>query len=338
MKIWFPLIEAGSGSDVYTTRLVDALRKTGIDASVTHYPRHYEIVPNLFSQHSPPLGTDIIHTNSWNAFVFKRHGLPLVTTVHLPVMDPTYTNYKTIGQKIYHALWIKRYEKASIFSADKVIAVSDFVKNSIYNTYKKAGLDTIYNFVDIDYFTPRTPLPHLTHDTFRLLFIGNLTCRKGADLLGPIMRKLGEKFELVATSGLRNRKYYFDEKNIHNAGRLVGSDLVSAYQNADALLFPSRLEGFGYAALEAMACGLPVIASNNSSLPELVVHNKTGILCPTDDIDAFVDACKLLANNPDMCKSMGSAARLQAINHFSVDIILPKYIELYKQLVPKYTT
>jgi glycosyltransferase involved in cell wall biosynthesis len=83
-----------------------------------------------------------------------------------------------------------------------------------------------------------------------------------------------------------------------------------------------------------MACGKPVVAANTSSLPEIIDHGLTGILCPRDDVSAFVAACRRLAGNLDILQSYGQAARRSIEERFSEDLIIPQYINLYKTLSP----
>jgi glycosyltransferase involved in cell wall biosynthesis len=157
--------------------------------------------------------------------------------------------------------------------------------------------------------------------------------RKGADLLAPIMRELVPDFELRFTSGLRDLKINDAVPNMIPLGRLAeDSQLQEAYHQCDALLFPSRFEGLPHAPLEAMACGKPVIAANSSSLAEVVEDGVTGILCPTDDIGAFVTACRRLADNPEVLREYGKAARRRVEEYFSEDVIIPQYISLYERL------
>ena len=103
-----------------------------------------------------------------------------------------------------------------------------------------------------------------------------------------------------------------------------------------ALLFPSRFEGFGLAPLEAMACGKPVITSDNSALPEVVKDRVTGILCPTDDVKAFAKACISLAENLEILRAYGKAARARVEELFAETKIVLKYIKLYTNF-SKYT-
>lgn len=335
MKIWFPLIAAGTGSDVYTVRLAKSLKSYGVDTEITFFPKYFEFAPSLLRKYQLPIGTNIVHTNSWGAFAFRRSGIPLVVTVHHNVMDPAYHPYKTMGQHIYHKLLIEGYEAKSLKSANLIVSVSNYTDNSICHYTPEVERVTIYNFVDPEFFYPAHKNAYSRARPFRMLYVGNLSRRKGADLLLPIMEKLGKNFRLTTTTRLRDSLAKLDNYNIHTCGKLSSLDLVKAYQIADALLFPSRFEGFGYVALEAMACGTPVIASNNSSIPEVVQHGKTGILCQTDDIDAFVEACRILRNDPLKLAAYGAAARKRAVSFFSERKILRQYIDLYNSLLSK---
>ena len=100
---------------------------------------------------------------------------------------------------------------------------------------------------------------------------------------------------------------------------------LEEYRQADVLLFPSRLEGFGYAVAEAMACGVPVVASNTSSLPELVDDGETGRLCVPEDPGSFVQAVRELAGDPQRRVSMGVAARARAVERFSLRRMASEY-------------
>jgi len=333
IKIWFPAIKGKSGTDVYTRRLANALQHRGIATEITWFSPYYQFAPYLLRNVPPPLGTHIIHTNSWNGFAFKRPRIPLVVTEHHCVFDPRYRPYKTRAQHIFHETMIRRFEMASFRVASVITAVSHFTASSLANTLGISSTHVIHNWIDTFTFTPPDLGASPSKHRFRLLFIGNLSMRKGADLLVPIMRELGPEFELRFTSGLRALKTTELTDNMVPLGRLTEeSELIGAYQQCDALLFPSRFEGFGYVALEAMACGKPVITGNNSALPEIVQDKVTGILCPPDDIAAFVTACRNLAYDPETLRQYGKAARRRAEELFSEDTIIPQYISLYEKL------
>ena len=94
---------------------------------------------------------------------------------------------------------------------------------------------------------------------------------------------------------------------------------------ADVFLMPSGSETFGLAALEAMACAVPVIASNIGGLPELIVHGETGFLCPLGDIDSYTERAKTLLDDPKLMARMAEASRKRAADEFDTDIIVPHY-------------
>jgi len=333
MKVWFPLIEGGSGTDVFTRRLANALERRGIAVEVTWFHRYYQFAPLLLRHVRVPDGTNIIHANSWNGFAFKRAGIPLVVTEHLPVLDSAYRPYKRLAQHIFHQTLVRRYEIASFRSASVITAVSRSAASSLARTFDIDTAQVISNWVDTATFFPDSGEPPRTARPLRLLFVGNLSRRKGADMLFPIMQKLGPKFELRFTSGLQTLRDIPITENMIPLGQLNGDeDLLRAYYGCDAFLFPSRFEGLPLAPLEAMACGKPVIATNISSLPEVVQHGVTGFLCPRDDIAAFATACRKLADDPHLLLSYGEAARRRAEEVFSEEVIIPQYIELYEKL------
>jgi glycosyltransferase involved in cell wall biosynthesis len=93
---------------------------------------------------------------------------------------------------------------------------------------------------------------------------------------------------------------------------------------------PSRSEGFGLAAAEAAACGLPVVASKASSLPEIVHHEQTGILVPPCDASALACAVKRLLNEANLCQQLGQKAREYMRMEFNRDRALDRLAELLR--------
>ena len=332
MKVWFPTVRGNSGADVYTRRLAEALQHRGVATEITWFSTYYQFAPFLLRHAPTPPGTDIIHTNSWNGFAFRRSGIPLVVTEYHCVLDPRYRPYKNLAQQIFHKNMIRRFEMASFRAASAITAISHFTASSMADTLGIRPCRVIPSMVDTTTFVPLSQNVPPGQRPFQLLFVGNLSRRKGADLLLPIIRELGPRFELRFTSGLQNWKPIHIAPNMVPLGRLDDGELIEAYRQCDALLFPSRFEGFGLVALEAMACGKPVIAANNSALPEVVEDGKIGILCPTDNIHAFVSACRKLADDPETRAQYGQAARRRAVELFSEDLIIPQYIALYEKL------
>ena len=105
------------------------------------------------------------------------------------------------------------------------------------------------------------------------------------------------------------------------------------YNDCDIFLSPSRLESFGLSVAEAMACGKPVVTTNYSSLPELVIDGKGGFLCKMDDIKEFAEKIKYLAKDEYLMKRMGKFNRKKVLNDFSSEKMGKNYIKIYKSLI-----
>lgn len=330
MKVWLPTIRAGTGADVYAERMAAGLERHGIQACVTWHSRCFELLPSLLGCVPLPPQTDIILANSWYGYALKRQGIKLVITVYHCVHDAAYAPYRSRLQKMYHDAWIYSHESCSLQAADRVVAISNYTAASVKRIFTGCDPVVIYPGIDAGYFRPGQTVRH--DGKFRLLFAGTPSRRKGFDLLAPIMQRLGDDFSLSYTGPASPGKHRGTD-NIKGLGKLGQGALLLAYQECDALLFPTRFEGFGYAVCEAMACGKPVITSDNSSLPELVQHNATGILCKTDDIDAFVNAARLLAANPVLAMRMGEAGRERVLQNFTLEKMTDNYIRLYEEVL-----
>jgi N-acetyl-alpha-D-glucosaminyl L-malate synthase BshA len=102
---------------------------------------------------------------------------------------------------------------------------------------------------------------------------------------------------------------------------------------ADLFLLPSESESFGLAALEAMACHVPVIATSVGGLPEVVAHGETGFLYPVGDVDSMADAAIRILQDDDLRGRLGRAARRRALEHFDQDRVVGRYREIYQRVM-----
>jgi glycosyltransferase involved in cell wall biosynthesis len=102
---------------------------------------------------------------------------------------------------------------------------------------------------------------------------------------------------------------------------------------ADVLLLPSEQESFGLAALEAMACEVPVVASRVGGIPEVVTDGETGCLSAVGDVDKMgADAAELLADE-EARRAMGARARESALARYNTDLVIPQYVEFYERIL-----
>jgi glycosyltransferase involved in cell wall biosynthesis len=331
--IWFPTIRCGSGADSFTERLVAALNQSGIRAAITWLPHRAEFAPWSIPTPKPPSWANVVHINSWLPPHLIPCGLPVIVTLHSCVHDPALTPYKSHLQALYHKHWIYRIEAENLKRAQRIVAVSHYTASSAHSVFGTEGIEVIHNGVDTQHFAPT---PRITpHTPFRLLYVGNWSLRKGADLIAPIMQNLGKDFELHYTADRSGQNTGYPlPSNCINLGRLNGDALVRAYQTADALLFPSRLEGLPLSVLEAMACGLPVIAARTSSLPEVIEHGVTGWLSETHSAKAFATACQSIAKDTELWERMRIASRQRAVAQFAEKNLVERYLSIYQSLAP----
>jgi glycosyltransferase involved in cell wall biosynthesis len=109
--------------------------------------------------------------------------------------------------------------------------------------------------------------------------------------------------------------------------------LVAAYQSVDILLFPSRLEGFGIAPAEALACGRPVVTTNASALPEVVDHAQNGLLCDRNDVAGYAEAVRRLGEDARLRQQYGEHGREKVVRTFGYDQLGLGYMQLYQKLL-----
>lgn len=329
--IWFPTVRTNTGSDKFTEQLVSALNERGFQAEITWLPHHAEYLPWLVPVPQKPDWANITHVNSWLHPKFYPSQLPIVASVHLCVQDPKYLPYKTIAQKYYHQYWVTPIEKKCFAQADRITAVSQYTAACVERLFDIKAVQPIYNGIDTDIFCDHPQVSKDKNEPFRLLFVGTNSIRKGFDLLPRIMEELGDGFELLYTKSESSAAVV--SKNMKAIPYQSPSDLARLYRSVDALIFPSRLEGFGLVVAEAMACGLPVVISDCSSLTELVDHGMTGFLCKKDNIDDFVQTIRHLKKHPELCVEVGRKARENAVANFNIDDMVDKYIEIYTSVV-----
>ena len=330
------MVKAGSGSDIFTYNLVSGLNKSSVIADIHYLPAWSGYIPTIQGRICNPSGYDIIHANSWNGYAFS--GLnPLVLTCHLLVFDPCYEQYRSLYQRLYHSL-IYSYEKEGFKVADKVICISKDMQNKIEEIYGFSDSLLIYNGIDESIFKPVAIDKGslclkfgLSPEKKIIFFPGNPSRRKGGDLLTSIMNELSDDYILVLTGGLRDGGR-FHNPNIITIGKVGLHDLNCLYNLSDMLLFPTRLEGFCLSILEAMSCGIPVVTTNTSSLPEQIFDGKGGYLCPVDDVKAYAEAIRHLAEDENLRSRMGRFNRQRVLDHFTIEKMTQEYIKVYRKI------
>lgn len=320
---------------------------TGNGAYVVHktlerYLSHYKLVPihpncTLFPLLLVPFGrfvrANLIHTTPDYAIFHKRLNTPLVITFHNYVLDSFMSPYSNVLQNIHYRTDLRWFTKLAVNRAHTITAVSRFTADLVKNHLSlEKDLQVIYNGVNEQAFFP---VKHLSKNsnTIRVLFCGNLTQRKGAQWLEPIADRLKPGIEILYTLGMRTHKMLPNHPRLRCLGKISYEDMPCVYQQADMLLFPTVREGLSLAALEAMACGLPLIASNCSSLPELIDHGQGGFLCSIGDIQDFADRINHLADDIQLRNHMGQYNRARIEEGFTLTKMISSYQELFEQVL-----
>lgn len=327
--IWFPAIRTGSGTDTFTIALAKELTKRGFNATITWLPHNAEFLPFLAKRPVAPDNACIVHINSWLHPHLSPSDLPKIQTCHLGIHDNVYALYKSRFQTLYHHYWVSRIEQSNIDSCDITVCVSKHTANIVKHSYNvKRDIHVIYNGVNTQVFQP-DQRRHI-HSKPRILFVGNLTYRKGADLLKPIYEKINNNFELILAC--RRSKIEKGIKIPSGAQLLTEIDsaekMKALYQSCDILFFPSRLEGFPLSVLEAQACGLPVVCSSASSLPELV-SPETGIIVEDNSVESYFNAIRSITELQSQWRHMKDHAREHIAGYFDIRSTLEQYIALY---------
>lgn len=332
------------GVDFGIQNITRAVRAAGLRPELLRLPEIYNFLPMLIPKALPEgwwRGFDLLQGRSRVAFSFGATGLPVVTTVHHLTTDPDLQPYSSFAQRLFYRLIESRYDGLSIAYADAVVCVSRFTQRQVERTYGRADSVIIFDGIDTDVFVP--PPNFVRRDDglppsnarIRLLFVGNRTRRKGFDLLPRIMDRLPEDYVLYYTGGFQGRERRPPHPRMIPIGSPDRAGLVAAYQSCDILLFPSRLEGFGMAPAEAMACGRPVVTTNASALPEVVDDGLNGFLAPRDDVAAYAEKVRLLGEDPALRRRFGEHGRQKVAATFGYDQLGNGFKALYERLLGK---
>lgn len=331
MKVFYPIVRTDSGGDVYFEELSRAIGQFGHQAVVRRYPHWFDFAPTLLQRsfaRTPP--ADLVHTKVEYGPAFAAAGQPLVVKLAHLVFDPAAAPYRSLAQRLYHRLKLGPNIAWSLRHARARVAISRAARDAFQRAFGPLEIEVIYNGVDEKKFRPLPELSTEPEKQTRLFFAGNLSRRKGADLLPRILARLGEKFVLAYTLGLRASRPLTGAAGLQPLGRLGEAELVKEYNRADIFVFPSRLEGFGYPVVEAMACGKPVVCTRASSLPELVDDGQGGFLCGLDDVEDFARRIRQLAEDRELRATMGRYNRAKVERCFTLAGCARQYAALYE--------
>ena len=235
-----------------------------------------------------------------------------------------------------HAGMIDR-ELAEYSEADYVNVLSTFARNSfIAEGYppERLILTPLAAETGASAVAPR--VHRKTKGPLRVLFLGSISLQKGVQYLLQAASRLGDMIELSLIGGLSTEgpeilRRYATGRERH--GKVDRTELPALFASHDVLVLPSVQDGFGAVITEAMAAGLPVIASTHTGGPDVIDDGETGFLVEPRDVNALVEALSTLAMDPVRCEAMGEAAlrssRAKSSWEQFVDNMLEQYDRAY---------
>ena len=228
-----------------------------------------------------------------------------------------------------------------IDQSDAVTAVSASLRDDTKREMPvKSDIVVIPNFLD-GHFHRRPPDPQLRArfcraDEKLVIHISNLRPVKQVDAVVRVFARIRERVParlLIVGEGpeLGRAEQLIDQLAVTAHVELVGEaqDVVGLLSVSDLFLLPSLQESFGLSALEAMACGVPVVASNAGGLPEVVTDGVTGFLHPPDDVQRMAESAIAILSDPTVHARMAAEGARIALDRFSADRIVPQYEALY---------
>ncbi|MBI5591583.1 MAG: glycogen synthase [Deltaproteobacteria bacterium] len=311
---------------------------------------------------------DIVHCHTWYTFlagclVKQFLEIPMVITVHS--LEPKRPwKREQIGTGYNVSSWL---EKTAMENSDGIIAVSEGMKKDVLSCYQSdpEKIRVIYNGIDTGQYR-KTLKPEIlsSHGINPLkpyvLFVGRLTRQKGIIHLVHALPYIEEGVQIVLCAGAPDTEAIAREMRVEVERARAGTvndiiwipemvpveQIIVLYSHAALFVCPSVYEPFGIINLEAMACGTPVVAAAVGGIPEVVVHDKTGILVPFEPVSSadpeplrpqqyardLAAAINALLRAPERRQIMGAESRLRVEAHFDWEAIARQTLDYYEEL------
>jgi L-malate glycosyltransferase len=320
------------------------------EVEASHYPLFdyppYDLALAVkMSEVAVEVGLDLLHVHyaiphSISAFLAREmnveaRNLPVVTTLHG-------TDITLVGADRSY-LPITRF---GILRSDGVTAVSEYLRRETCQVFDICAdkIERIHNFIDPQQYCRRdndTLRAKLAPDGEKLIVhASNFRPVKRINdcirIFAALQGKVKARLVLVGDGPERSQGEWLARqlgvsKNVIFVGKQ--HSIVEYFAIADLFLLTSETESFGLSALEAMACEVPVIASNVGGLPEVVIDGESGYLAEVGDIETMAKYAAKILSSSTLAQKMGKFGRQTAIDHFSTDKIIPQYVQYYERVI-----
>jgi N-acetyl-alpha-D-glucosaminyl L-malate synthase BshA len=313
----YPLFEHQPYTLALATKMATVARAENLDLLHVHYAIPHSISAILARESIKP-----------------RRRLPVITTLHG-------TDITLVGADRSY-LPITRY---GIAQSDGVTAVSNYLKQATIQVFDFDEIEVIPNFICGEQYgrAENSPLRRefAPEGEKLLVHVSNFRQVKRpidcVEILAAVLQKEIKARLLMVGDGpeISAVRHRAKQLNVQEAVSFVGKQgkIADYLAIADVFLLPSEQESFGLAALEAMACEVPVVASRVGGLPEVVTDGETGFLSEIGNIEKMSSDAAILLHNEDLRREMGARARASALSRYSTSLVIPKYLEFYEKVL-----
>ncbi len=297
----------------------------------------------------------LLHAHDWLAYFAGRElkhqfKLPLVATIHATEYGRNHGIHDD-GQRYIHSI-----EWQLVYEAWRVIVCSSFMKGEVEYALSAPGdkVDIIPNGVHSEKFNYEFPADEAT--AFRsqfaapeeklILFVGRLVREKGVEVLIEALPKVRAGYHdaklIIVGGGYRDHLVQLAEargvaRHIYFTGFLPDESLLKLYKVIDVACFPSLYEPFGIVALEAMAAGAPVVASDAGGFYEMVEPDRTGTITWAGNSDSLAWGLLRVLHNPDHARWMAEQAAKRVANDFNWERIAGMTRSVYESVWQEYS-
>jgi N-acetyl-alpha-D-glucosaminyl L-malate synthase BshA len=313
----YPLFEYTPYDTALASKLVDVVKFENLELLHVHYAIPHAAVAYMTKK----------------ILLSEGRYVPVITTLHG-------TDITLVGNNKAFAPVVA----FSINKSDGVTAVSESLKQQTYDTFDiRNDIRVIHNFIDFDRFRK------VNKDHFKkaiapngeriITHVSNFRKVKRVEDVLYVFKKVYEKLpcKLLLIGDGPERQHLEElcrEMNLCHETRFLGKQdaIEELLAVSDLFVMPSESESFGLAALEAMACEVPVISTNVGGLPEVNIHGETGFLSTPRDVEDMAKNAIHILQNDNVLKAFRKNALEQA-RRFDIDNILPAYEAYYEEIV-----